>query len=104
MATRYKTISFDIPANGEAVETILSVPSGSKYKVSAVGRSDAGNHTFVVRVGDTTIVELPHDMSIGWGDFIPLNLELDGPVNIKIGAVDFSGNTTTQTYSIAYEV
>jgi len=103
MGTKYRTIQVDIPANGEAVDTLLSVPTGATYKVAAVGRSSAATMTMVVRLGDTTIVEIPHDMSIGWGNFIPLNLELKGPTILKVGAVDYSGSGSTQTYAIAYE-
>jgi len=103
MGTKYKRIDVTIPANGEAVDVILSVPTGATYKVSAVGRFSASNKTMIVRVNDVTIVEIPHDFDMGWGEFIPLNLELKGPATLRIGAIDHTGGETTQPYAVAYE-
>jgi len=103
MGIKYKTIQVDIPADGEAVDVILSVPTGSTYRISALGRDSVADFTFIASVGDARFLELPHDLDIGWGAFIPINLELAGPATLRVGATDQSGAGGTRTYSVAYE-
>jgi len=103
MAIRVKTVSVTIPANGQAFETILSVPSGSTYRVLGLAREYSADYMLVLSRDGTHDIELPGNYSAGMGSYIPYNQEVEGPATLQVGGVDLAGSSQTRYFSIFWE-
>jgi len=103
MATVVKGIKVTIPAHQEKVETIISVPEGKTYTIRAVGKYTSSNYYFILEVDGDRLIEMPAELSMGYGDFIPFNLKVEGPADIKVGGKNRVSTTQAPVMAIVYE-
>jgi len=100
---KYKTIAVTVPAGQEVTETILSIPTGKRYRVYGFCRESCSNAILVVVRNGHRDIELPADVDYGYADSIPYNAELEGPAEIRIGLRNLGADSVTRNMSVVYE-
>jgi len=103
MAIRVKTVSVTIPANGQAYETVLTIPPGATRRVLGVAREYSADYMLVLSRNGEHDIELPGNYSAGMGSYIPYNQEIEGPATIQVGGVDLAGSAQTRYFSLFWE-
>ena len=100
---KYKTIKVTVPADGEASDVILSVASGEKVTLKGLGNNrNIGCIVFLEIEGDR-FIRVPHNLDAGYGEFIPLNIEITGPENITVGAESVDSSSGDIMLTLMYE-
>lgn len=100
---RYKTIKVTIPANGEAEGTILTVPNQEKVTLKGLGNDQNVTSVIFMEIEGNKFIQAYYDIDAGYGKFIPLNQEVSGPQDIKVGATDLSGSGGDIYFTLMYE-
>ena len=100
---RYKTVSVTIPANGEESETILAVPAGEKITLRAIGFTNISGVQIHMDIDNNRFLDVPGDFTLGYGNFLTLSNEVEGPVNISVGGKDSTGGNEIINFSLCYE-
>ncbi len=103
MGVVYKSISVTLPANAEKLDTILSVPDGKTYTIRSIGKTSNANYVFALTRDGVYDIEIPGDFEMGYSNFIPYNVIVEGPAEIKVGGTNLSGSALTVDVSIMYE-
>jgi len=100
---RYKTIKLDIPANGSNKETILTVTDGKKVQLKGFGRTSEFSCLSFIEIEADRVVECPCEFAVNQGNFIPLDIVVEGPKAIQAGGEDTGGIDHTIQLTLAYE-
>jgi len=100
---RYKTVKLDIPANSSNKDTILTVPEGKKITLKAFGRTSEDECLSFIEIEGDRIVECPANFAINQGNFIPVEVVVEGPKTVKVGGEDTGGWDHTIYLTLAYE-
>ena len=100
---KYKTITVTIPAGEEVEDTILSIPTGSKYRVYGFMRDSTADLMLVVTRNGTRDIEVPADLDYGYGDGVPYNAEIEGPAEIKVGGINSGSSSASPKITVVYE-
>lgn len=100
---RYEYKSVSVPDGGEKLEVILSVKEGQKIVLKGLASDGLSGYVNILEVEGNRVVEWYSEHTAGYGNFIPLLHELEGPLEIKVGASDIGGGAATLNFTLAYE-
>lgn len=100
---KYETIQVSAQANREGKGTILSIAAGKKVTLKGLGYNIYGDAIVFLEIEGNRLIRTFNAFSAGYGNFIPLNLEVQGPVNIDVGIENISTNSETKYLTIMYE-
>lgn len=100
---RYKTVRLTIPANSVNKDTILTIPAGKKIKLKAFGKTLEYDCLGFIEIEADRVVELPCDFAVNQGNFVPVEMEIEGPKTIEVGGEDTGGSDHDVYMTIAYE-
>jgi len=92
-----------LPANQEKVETILTVPEGKKITIRAFGKTTSPDYIAILERDGNREIEMPADLAMGYGAFIPYNREVEGPADIKVGGLNLTSSDIEISVALAYE-
>lgn len=100
---RYDTIKLTIPANGEKSGTILTIPDGKKVSIYALGKSNTSDMIVYLSIEGDKIIEAPADFYQQQGQFIAINIDMEGPQEIIVGGINSSVSSKDMYFCVAYE-
>ncbi len=71
MRNIYQTFSITVPAKTLLLMPAISSRPGELPFITCIGRSTGDNSDFLFFVNDAQVIDIPKELSMGYGDFIP---------------------------------
>jgi len=100
---RYETTKVSIPANGERKGVILTVQPGKKITLKGLANDHNVVSIVFIEIKENRLIRCYYNVTAGYGNFIPLNMEVNGPEEISVGAEDLSGSGGDINFVLMYE-
>ena len=71
MRNFYQTYQITVPANTLLLIPCIASRPGALPFITCIGRSTGDNSDFLFFVNDAQVIDIPKELSMGYGDFIP---------------------------------
>ena len=100
---KYKSIKITIPADSEASDVILSIPAGNKVTLRAMAGNLASGCVYFMEIQGNRFIRYYAENTNGYGKYVPLDMEVNGAEDIRVGAEDNGGGAEDTYMTLMYE-
>lgn len=100
---KYKSITLSADASKEASDVILSVPGGNKVTLRGIAGDQTDSCNYFMEIEGNRLIRYYAGNTAGFGQYIPLNTEVPGPQDIRVGIENIGYSTIDTAITLMYE-